>query len=92
MNCFRINGHIFLGLVRWISEIRENLSESRYYIYLYVAPSKILLFVVLAAVFTNFNAMDFFENAFGWWNDTFEVTIYDVSKLIHNRSIQLKKH
>lgn len=70
----------FVGLVRWISEIRDNLFESRYYIYLYVAPSKILLFVVLAAAFTNLNVIDFFANAFDWWNDTFTVTVFDVSE------------
>lgn len=66
--------------MRWLSEVRENLSESRYYIYLYVAPSKILLFIILAAAFTNLNVIDFLGNAFDWWNDTFAITIYDVSK------------
>lgn len=69
-------------MFRRISEIRENLSESRYYIYLYVAPSKILLFVVLAAAVSGLNVIDFLENALEWWNAVFAVTVSDVSALL----------
>lgn len=81
-----------VGLVRWISEVRENLTESRYYIYLYVAPTKILLFVTLAATFTNLDVVGFYENAFDWWNGTFTFTVYDVCQFGNDYIIFIPSH
>lgn len=51
---------------------------SRYDIYLYVAPMKIVTFLGLAILFTNVNVVEFFDKAFEGWS-AHKVEIQDVS-------------
>lgn len=67
------------GLLRWISNLRDNFSESRYYIYLYITPSKILLFAALGVAFSGSTLNEFLSDPLSWWRNTFTYTVYDVS-------------
>lgn len=54
--------------IRSLSELRKNLFMSRYDIYLYVAPLKIITFLGCAIAFTNVKLFDFFSKAFDGWD------------------------
>lgn len=49
--------------------MRVNLSESRYYMYLYIAPWKILLFLGMGIIFSGTSFDTFFVNFGDGWRE-----------------------
>uniref|UniRef100_A0A7G3ABH8 chitin synthase n=1 Tax=Lutzomyia longipalpis TaxID=7200 RepID=A0A7G3ABH8_LUTLO len=59
----------FFQPIRWIADMKSEIGRSRYFIYLYLAPLKILLFFFMAIAFNDHTTKEYFsEFMLGWSN------------------------
>lgn len=66
---FLFSSHRIIGGIQYLSQIKTNLFESRYYVYLYVAPWKMILFLIAAISLANENMLLFFTDFTTGWGE-----------------------
>lgn len=55
------------SLVRYLSGLRERLSESRYHIYVYLAPWKVFIFLLIGMLSSGIEVVHFFTQFTDGW-------------------------
>lgn len=70
---------------KWLQQFKENLYDSRYFIYLIVTPLKVILFIVLAGTLTGMQLDTLFDGFEFLWTTT-ELKIEEVAPLYSDRS------
>lgn len=64
-----ISSESWFAPIRRLSEIKERLTESRYHIYLFVAPLKIVLFLCMGIFMSDINSWSFFTRFSEGWQE-----------------------
>lgn len=59
----------FTDFIQYLIETKKNLFRSRYDIYLYVAPLKIIAFIIMAVLLANVNIIKFFGDGLNGWKE-----------------------
>ncbi|XP_059620606.1 chitin synthase chs-2-like [Phlebotomus argentipes] len=69
-----VSAQSFMQPIRWIADIKSKIGRSRYYVYLYLGPLKILIFFLMAVSLNEFKLRQYFrEFTDGWKNHTITV-------------------